>query len=175
MRPTGLEAIRGTQAALMGVIAPELQSMFVQDTGQTLQMLLESLANEWDTAAENLSADNRRLVELLTQARAAIQSLPAGDDGLASLAEEIDRGLDDPPNESLAISYLSARHDRLGALVERTLVACEDAVGRPKFEPLMPVRGAIYGHLRGVAARGWSFWDVFGFRERMARLRAGSD
>ena len=39
-------------------------------------------------------------------------------------------------------------------------------------EALMSLRSDAYRHLREVAARGWSFWDVFSFRERMARLRA---
>jgi hypothetical protein len=38
-------------------------------------------------------------------------------------------------------------------------------------EALMAARSDAYRHLREVAARGWSFWDVFSFRERMARFR----
>jgi hypothetical protein len=34
----------------------------------------------------------------------------------------------------------------------------------------MALRSDAYRHLREVAARGWSFWDVFSFRERMARF-----
>ena len=173
VRPNALEAMRGIQGALMGVIAPELQSMFVQDTGQTVQMLLESLANEWDTAAETLHSDNRRLADLLSEAAAAIRS-PKGPNGaLVALAEDIEAGLSGPVEESLAVSKLRARSVELLALLERTLEACEDRVSLSGFEPLVPVRQAIYQHLREVAGRGWSFWDVMSFRERMARLRAG--
>ena len=172
MRPTAVEVIRGIQGTLMGVVAPELHSMFAQDTGQTMQMLLESLANEWDTAAETLSSDNTRLRDLLSQAAAAIRSLRHRDDGLVALAEEIEAGLNVPPEESVAVSRLSARNAQLLALLERTLVACEDADGQPQFEALRPVRQSIYHHLRNVAGRGWSFWDVLSFRERMAGLRA---
>lgn len=173
MRPNALEAIRGVQGALMGVIAPELQSLFVQDTGQTVQMLLESLANEWDTAAETLHNDNRRLSGVLSAAAAALRSLKGPDDALSALAEDIGAGLSAEPDESLAISKLRARNVQLLAFLERTLEACEDGVGERGFEPLAPVRQAIYNHLREVAGRGWSFWDVMSFRERMARLRAG--
>ncbi len=173
MRPTAVEVIRGIQGTLMGVVAPELHSMFAQDTGQTMQMLLESLANEWDTAAETLSSDNRRLRDLLSQAAAAIRFLRDPDEGLVSLAEEIEAGLNVPPEESLAVSRLSARNAQLLALLERTLVACEDA-RQPQFELLRPAGQSIYQHLRDVAGRGWSFWDVLSFRERMARLRAAS-
>ncbi len=38
-------------------------------------------------------------------------------------------------------------------------------------EALMAARSDAYRHLREVAARGWSFWDVFSLRERMARFR----
>jgi hypothetical protein len=34
------------------------------------------------------------------------------------------------------------------------------------------VRTEAYRHLRQLAVRGWSFFDVSGFRERMARARA---
>jgi hypothetical protein len=37
---------------------------------------------------------------------------------------------------------------------------------------MVAMRSDAYRHLREVAGRGWSFWDVSHFRERMARLRA---
>ena len=52
MRPNGVESIRAVQSALAEVIAPELTSPFAQDAAQTLQMLLESLAADWDSAAD---------------------------------------------------------------------------------------------------------------------------
>ena len=54
MRPKGIESIRAIQSALAEVIAPALISPFAQDAAQTLQMLLESLAAEWDSAADQL-------------------------------------------------------------------------------------------------------------------------
>ena len=173
MRPTGIESLRGVQAALMEVIAPELQSAFAQDAARTLQMMLESLANDWDTAAENLHRDNRALRDLLSQTREAIGSLPQSNDRLGALVKQIDSALAGPAGESLAITHLSAENERWRELVERTLVELEDAALEAAFLVLMPVRKAIYAHLREVAARGWSFWDIMSFRERMARLRAG--
>ncbi len=158
----------------MSIVVPELQSMFAQDAVQTMQMLLESLGNEWDVAAETLSRDNQRLRELLSQARAAIESLSPQDGELKGLSEQIGKGLDEAPSPSLALSHLTADNERLRALLERVLVACEDAADGPQWEPLLDVRGEIYRHLREVAARGWSFWDALSFRERMAQLRAGS-
>lgn len=172
MRPSDIEILRGLQGALMSVVTPELHSLFAQDTVQTAQMLLEMLANELDTAADSLARDNRTIAGLLAQAREAIRALPQGGGGLASLAEEIDGVLAEPDDGSLAVSALNARHRRLSSALERVLAACEDAVGQPQQEPLMAVRAAIYGHLREVAIRGWSFWDVFSFRGRMTQIRA---
>jgi len=172
MRPTGLEALKGVQAALTEVILPELQSMFVQDAAQWMSMMMESLAGEWDTAAQDLDSDNRALGELLSQARSAISSLPQSNDSLAALVKEIENVLREPAADSLALSVLGARHSRLNGVMEKVLVELEEAAGRPGMEALDAVRQGVYRHLRKVALRGWSFWDVASFRERMVRARA---
>lgn len=168
MRPDNVEIIRGLQGHLMTVVAPELRSQFAQDSLQTVQMLLELLANDLDTAAESLAKDNRTLRELLSQARQALSAVPGGD----ALAGEIDAALAEEDEGALAVSALSERNRRLRGALERLLVACEGSLGEPGWEPLLPVRAAAYRHLREVAARGWSFWDVFSFRGMMARLRS---
>ena len=173
MRPTGVEGLRGIQEALLSTIVPELQTALAQDTVQTMQMLMESIANEWDTAAETLYTDNQRLSELLAQAAAAIRSLPGAAAELALVADEIEGALNEPRDDSLAISRLTARNERLRAVLEETLVVLEDAADQLALAALLTVREAIYRHLRSVAARGWSLWDALSFRERMARLRAG--
>lgn len=175
MRPTGLEALKGVQTALAEVILPELQSMFAQDAAQVMSMMMESLAGEWDTAAQDLDSDNRALVELLSQAASAISSLPRSDpspEGLAALVKEIESVLSEPAADSLALSALGARHSRLNGVMEKVLVELEEAVGRPGMEALDAMRQGVYRHLRKVALRGWSFWDVASFRERMVRARA---
>ena len=68
----GLESIRADPVgARGGASLPELTSPFAQDAAQTLQMLLESLAAEWDSAAEQLRGDNETLARLLLSAREA--------------------------------------------------------------------------------------------------------
>ncbi len=146
--------------------------MLAQDTAQTLQMLLESVVGEWDTAADTLFRDNRSLGELLSQGLETVQSIPTVDHELSALSKDIQSVLEETPEESLALSALSDRNERLRGLLERSLVLLEDREGAPEFAPLMSLRRAIYVHLRQVAVRGWSFWDVLSFRERMARLRA---
>ena len=155
----------------MSAILPELQTQFAQDATQTMQMLLESLIGEWDAAAENLQADDRRLRELLASARGAILSARSPGERLESLAREIEDGLAVPAAGSLLVSALSEENRSLRALLERVIVACEEMGG--ESGPLGPVRSETYAHLREIAGRGWSFWDVMSFRERMARFRAG--
>jgi len=171
MRPNGTESIRAIQAAMMESLAPELQSEFARNTLQTIQMLLESLAVEWDTAAADQHKDNAALALLLSESAAAISALPAPNDRLASFVPEIEGILTAPRHESLVISQVVARSKELGAVTERLLACFEDVIDDPECASLRPAREAIYGHLRGVAARGWSFWDAASFRERMARER----
>jgi hypothetical protein len=167
MRPTVVEVLRGLQGALISDIAPEVQSLFGQDVLQSTQMLLEMVANEIDGAADNLARDNETLGGILARGAGAVRPFDKG------LAEEMAAVLAEAPDPSLTIATLSARNQRLRGLLERLLVVCEDAAGKtPKAEALAAVRSDAYRHLREVAVRGWSFWDVFSFRERMARLRA---
>ncbi len=166
MRPNAIEVLRGLQGALMADIGPEVQSLFGQDMLQTMQMLLETVTNELDSAADSLVRDNRTLCELLTRGAGAVRTLDGG------LAEGIGAALGEPADPSLTITTLATRNQRLRGPLERLLVVCEDAVGTAtENEALMAARSDAYRHLREVAARGWSFWDVFSFRERMARFR----
>ncbi|MDO8615663.1 MAG: hypothetical protein Q7T33_07995 [Dehalococcoidia bacterium] len=173
MRPNALEALRGVQAALMESIVPELSTMYAQDVSQVLQMLIESLAGEWDSAADDLVRDNRRLVELLSQARGALQPLAASNGDIGPLVQQLDETLAAKADDSLRLSSLTARNNALRGALEQVLVRIEDATGRPGTEALTPVRKALYDHLRQVSVRGWSFWDMASFREKMAALRAG--
>jgi hypothetical protein len=167
MRPNAVEALRGLQGALVSEVAPEVQSPFGQETLTLAQMLLEMLINEVDDAADNLVHDNQTLCDLLDRAVIPLRSVDS------DLAEETAAVLAEPTSPSLAVSALTARNQRLRGLLERLLVLCEDVAGSGQAsQDLMAVRSDAYRHLREVAARGWSIWDVFGFRERMARLRA---
>lgn len=162
-----MEALRGLQGTLVSDITPEVQSLFGQETLMLAQMLLEMLTNEVDDAADNLARDNQTLCDLL---RRAVDTLRSVD---STLAEETAVTLAEPTDPSLTVTALTARNQRLRGLLERLLVVCEDiADSAQASEDLMSLRSDAYRHLREVAARGWSFWDVFSFRERMARLRA---
>jgi hypothetical protein len=151
----------------MSDITPEVQSVFGQETLQLAQMLLEMLVNEVDGAADDLARDNQTLCELL--GRAAVALCPID----SALAEEAAAASAEPTDPSLTVAALTARNQRLRGLLERLLVLCEDVAETAQAsQDLMAVRSQAYRHLREVAARGWSFWDIFSFRERMARLRA---
>jgi len=170
VRPTGLESIRAAKAALAEVIFPELTSAFAQDVAQTVQMLLESLAGEWDSAPANLQHDNEALLQLLGAAREALKG--AGrNESISSAVTEVEDRLGDR-SDGLSLAELTARNDALRATLERILIVLEDITGAPGSEAIDAVRRDIYAHLRSVAVRGWSFWDITSFRGRMAEIRS---
>ena len=172
MRPSGVESIRAIQSALADVIAPALTSSFAQDAAQTLHMLLESLAAEWDSAADQLRRDNETLADLLMSSREAIKSASDGNERFAAAVSEIEQRLSEDVGNSIAMAALSSRNDALLGTLEQTLMAFEDVTGEPASAAISSARGAIYGHLRDVASRGWSFWDVSSFRGKMTEIRA---
>ena len=165
MRPTSVEVLRGLQGALISEIGPEVQSLFGQSAIEISQMLLEMLAQEADGAADNLARDNETLSVILGRGALAVRPLNG------ALADETEAALSEPGQPSLTITALSDRNGRLRDLLDSLLAACEGTEADPD-EELASVRSEAYSHLREVAARGWSFWDVASFRERMARLRS---
>jgi hypothetical protein len=174
MRPNGSESIRAIQSALADVIAPALPSPFAQDAAQTLQMLLESLAAEWDSAADQLRRDNKAIEELLISSREAMKPAADGNESFSAAVSEIEQRLSEDVADSIAIPALSFRNDTLRGTLEQTLMAFEDMTADQTSAGITAVRGAIYGHLRDVASRGWSFWDVASFRGRMTEIRAAA-
>jgi len=172
MRPTGLESLRGLQAALAETLIPELTSVHAQDAAQTMTMLLESLAAEADTAVADLTADIVAVERLLENARALVAELRQRNDKLGAIVSEIDGVLREAGDASLTISGLTARNNRLRAVLERLLCRLEDLRGESGSEGTDALSREVYRHLRRVALRGWSFWDVASFRERIVRARA---
>ncbi|TMB86558.1 MAG: hypothetical protein E6J45_13700 [Chloroflexi bacterium] len=175
MRPNPDEVLAGIQAALAETLVPELTTAYAQEVAGTVQMLLQSLAAEWDTAADDLRRDNQRLRDLLGQGATVLSQSDAGNENIASLVKDIESALARPPSEDLRVSALRAENEELRRFVERMAVLIEDllADGPSKAgAEVSELRAAVYGHLRDVAARGWSFWDLAGFREYMSRLRA---
>jgi hypothetical protein len=167
MRPNPTESLRGMQQALAADIGVEVQSPFGQDALQMATTLLESTIAELDGMVDSLVRDNETIAGLLERATGAIETTEM------ALAEDIRAALARPGEESLRVDPLSARNRALGALLERLLVVLEDGFAAGGLaEELGAIRGDAYRHLREVAARGWSFWDMLSFRERMARLRA---
>ena len=172
MRPGTLESLRGVQAAIADTIVPELRGIYTQDVASTSQMLIESIASEWDSLAEDLHTDNARMCELLAGALSQLQPFVRGNESVAALVRQIEESSGGPGSSSLRISDLQAENDRLRGLLEPLVVFLEDAEPDPRYEALMGLRSAVYGHLRRVAAGGWSFWDMASFRERVAALKS---
>ena len=172
MRPGCLESLRGVQAAIAEAILSEPASAYAQEMAGTLQMLIESIAAEWDGKAQELNEDNSRMSELLAGALPDLRPFAKGNESVSALVREIEESVTDSGVASLSIAVLTAENDRLRGQLERLTVTLEDAAPDPRYAPLMGLRTAVYGHLRRVAASGWSFWDVASFRERMAALKS---
>lgn len=166
MRPNAVESLRTIQTALAEHLVPELTSVYALDIVQALTMLVESLANEWDTAAENMRRDNEKLRGLLSLAPGV-----AGNTLPAAIVKEAAQAIAKPATESVTLSALSAENELLRAALERLLVGLESEASR-LGEAGVSLRRDIYAHLREVALRGWSFWDMASFRERMTDIRA---
>ena len=167
MRPTPIESLRAIQTALAEQLTPELSSLFAMEASTAVTMLCESLAGEADTLVEDLIADSARLRDVLSSARDAL----ARNGTATSLVSLIDGVLLEAGDRRLAVSSLSADNDRLSQALAQLLEFIEDA----DDETLAPVRHAAYLHLRRVAVRGWSYFDVSGFRQRIIEARAELD
>ena len=115
---------------------------------------------------ETLVRDNEALRGILADGREALQSAPDGNGRAASLVREIDGELRSGGDGSLAIS-LTAENNRLRERLASFLELAEDTAGDNEWADLRPAREAAYRHLREVSLRGWSFFDVSGFREKM--------
>jgi hypothetical protein len=173
VRPTALESLRALQGTLAETLMPELQTMFAQDAAQVLTMLSESLAGEWDRAAADLRADNAALREILERAPAALRALAGRNENRDALVSAIDGVMREAGGgDDITLSSLSAENQRLAAVLEQLLCLAEDAGGEDG--PLAEVRREAFAHLRKMALRGWCFWDVASFRERMMRARSES-
>lgn len=172
MRPNAVESLRGLQAALMQNILPELQTLFAQDVAQVSQMLIESLVAEWDGAADHLHRDNQALADLLARAQGALGPAVESNEQVSAVVHNIGDVLALPPEGSLAISKLTERNNALRAVLEQTLEVVEDLVCQPGADALLDLRRDIYNHLRKIAVRGWSVFDLLSFREKMAQVRA---
>jgi hypothetical protein len=172
VRPTIPESLRAIQAAIAEQLTPELSSLFAQEAATAASMLAESLFAEWDTLAEDLRADNTRLREILDAGRDALRSIGESNEVTAALVNKIDGVLAQAGDERLAISSLGTENDRLNDALADLLELIEDTDGEPGYENFAPVRAQAYRHLRRVAVRGWSYFDISGFRERIIKARA---
>ena len=107
-------------------------------------------------------------------AREALKSPSDSNETFAAAVSEIEQRLSEEVGDSISVSALSSRNFALRGTLDQTLMALEDATAEPASAAITTVRGDIYAHLRDVATRGWSFWDVSSFRGRMTAVRAAA-
>jgi hypothetical protein len=164
LRPTAAESLKAIQGTVAEHLAPEISSLFAMEASTAITMLCESLAAEADTLVEDLVADNARLREVLWSAHEVL----ARNGNAATLVSNIDGVLQEDGGRRLAVSVLSEVNDRLSEALAQLLEFIEESGD----ESLAEIRRAAYSHLRRVAVRGWSYFDVSGFRQRIVVARA---
>jgi hypothetical protein len=168
MRPTATESLRAIQSAVAERFTPELSSLFAIEASTAVTMLCESLAAEADLEVENLVTDNDRLRNILSSAREAL----ASNANAATLVSQLDGVLQESGDGPLSISRLSEVNGRLSEALAQLLESIED---NGEDKSLTKIRSSAYRHLRRVAVRGWSYFDVSGFRQRIIEARAEVD
>jgi hypothetical protein len=167
MRPNGIESLRAIQVAVTEVLGPEISSLFAQEAAQATSMMVESLAAEWDSQVGDLVNDNAVIRGILGKGADIVAE--QSNAGAASLVQDIKQVTGQPGTGSLAISALTAENERLSAALTSLLEFLEDTVEGPG--EAAELRAEAYRYLRRLAVRGWSFFDVSGFRERMVKAK----
>lgn len=153
MRPDVPEVVRGLTHTLGGSVLPQLAAPWAQAQVRYALAALDTVAYEWDAAADALVRENAALqrfclsLATLAQRDAADPALTARSETLATAA-----ALPAPPD--LRLSTLSERNAVLWRAVEPLI---ELIVGPGEKEPwASQVRGELATLLRGyVGARGY--------------------
>jgi len=170
MRPNDVELVRLLESVVLE-LGQEVPSLYGKAQAQFAFMLLETVAAELDEAVHCLYHDIQELRGLLAQVQEAIARIPQDHPRIASLQQRLEEALNEEIGHDLHLHRLEGLHRRLMGALEVFLCLCEEVMGDPRYEPLMPLRAAAYAHLRRVAVRGWTFWDALSFRERILKER----
>ncbi|HZQ36693.1 MAG TPA: hypothetical protein VFD32_12225 [Dehalococcoidia bacterium] len=130
MRPNTPELVRGLSANLLTELLPRLDSAWTQAQLRSVVGLLESIAAEWDGAADQLARENADLQNVCAQA-AAVCERPDAEAELTALARALRDAAALPPTPDLRLSTLAARNAVLWQavipLIELIAGPCEAA------------------------------------------------
>jgi hypothetical protein len=150
VRPNVPEIVRGLNASLVTGIMPEIASPWAQAQLRYMLGLLNTVAAEWDGAAENLVRENEALLRLCAGVAGQLR---------AELSEECLAGLFDvvalPATPNLRLSTLSERNDRLWRAAEPLIeIAAADGTAlaadlKERLQPLL--RGYVAARQPGGA------------------------
>jgi hypothetical protein len=116
VRPTASEVIRGVSRSLFDEILPELSSPWSQAQLRYALTALDTVANEWDAAVENLVRENARLEVFCRSAEEATVGFP--DERLAAIARPLSAVLELSPPPDLRVGTLSERNNALWRAIE---------------------------------------------------------
>jgi hypothetical protein len=115
VRPTASEVIRGVSRSLFDEILPELSSPWSQAQLRYALTALDTVANEWDAAVENLVRENARLEVFCRSAEEATVGFP--DERFAAITRPLSAVLELSPPD-LRVSTLSERNNALWTAIE---------------------------------------------------------
>ncbi len=112
MRPNTPELVRGLSANLLTELLPRLDSAWAQAQLRSVVGVLESIAAEWDGAADQLVCENADLQRLCAEA-AAVAVQPGAETNLAAIAPALQASAALPPTIDLRLSTLAPRNAAL--------------------------------------------------------------
>jgi hypothetical protein len=151
MRPNTPELVRGLSANLLTELLPRLDSAWAQAQLRSVVGVLESIAAEWDGAADQLVRENADLQRLCAAAGTVAEQAGVAAE-LATLTPALRSAATLPPTADLRLSTLAARNaalwEALIPLIELIAGPCEAAPWATGLkQELTPVlRRHVAGH-----------------------------
>jgi len=151
VRPNTPELVRGLSANLLTELLPRLDSAWAQAQLRSVVGVLESIAAEWDGAADHLVRENEALQQICTHAASLISDAGAAP-ALAENAPALRPASTLPPAADLRLSTLAERNTALWTalipLIELIVGPCEAApwAADLKRELAPALRRHVAGH-----------------------------
>jgi len=128
--------LRHTIAGLAATLAPEVRSPYAQAELRYAFALLDTIAAEWDAAADTLVRENDAVQAFLRAAAAAARA-PEAPPALAALARPLEEEAALPPAADLRLSTLAARNDALWHAATPLLELLGAEMQAPWAQPLI--------------------------------------
>ncbi len=149
MRPYPEEVLQGIQAVVMTHALPEAQTDYTRSALSLSLVLAGIVAGRIDGIVESLTEENRKMRELLAEARSALGRCKDGN--AKSLADAL-KDVEKPGTTSLKVSEQRKEYERLRGELSKLAPLAERSLTDDSLEPLRPVRAALIAYLRAEAS-----------------------